>query len=504
MRTNSPDEPERTGGADAAFCAACEAPMKPEAALCTACGTRRDGEAERTRVLAEEPADRDPEPADRGPAAEETPAVRGAGESAGASGAGRRRLGLLIAGVGGFFGVLLLLWGLSGPGGGAGGGAGGGGGLLAGWGGGGVVPARAVRVLPLFGGGAEGTARPGLLLVQRDEPAAEGAGAAVVVELGAVEAGTTPRLFPAGGGDAAAGVRLAPAGDAAEVDLRPLGGSGPSGLLPVRPPDRYFERPSPQTPERLEATAAYEGGGFDGRLRLAAGGGEPVRAEGTVRAESEADPKLAATLAWSGDRLAVQAGPDADLGRAGAASGGAPGGAWLFVLPEGAPPAVGAYEVRGGDRVLARIELPPAPQVVVGGGTRPGKILPSPIKRANGTAPPPPPTGNNPLAYFDVLTGARANARGLTSANAMRQMATGFLLYEQSRGGMPDSLEELSAVLGPMDALLHNQRTGDNPGFLYEKPAGGGGGDPQPMVWETIGGQKDPTGAVLMSDGTIR
>ena len=24
------------------------------------------------------------------------------------------------------------------------------------------------------------------------------------------------------------------------------------------------------------------------------------------------------------------------------------------------------------------------------------------------------------------------------------------------------------------------------------------------MVWETIGGQKDPTGAVLMSDGSLR
>lgn len=196
----------------------------------------------------------------------------------------------------------------------------------------------------------------------------------------------------------------------------------------------------------------------------------------------------------------MEAGPEADLGRA----GGASGGTWLFVLPDGAPPAVGAYEVRGGDRVLARIELPEPPAagpVVVGGGTRPGKILPSPIKRANGTAPPPPPTGNNPLAYFDVLTGARANARGLTSANAMRQMATGFLLYEQAHGGMPDSLEQLEAVLGPMDALLNNQRTGDSPGFLYEKPAGGA---TQPMVWETIGGQKDPTGAVLMSDGSIR
>ncbi len=100
------------------------------------------------------------------------------------------------------------------------------------------------------------------------------------------------------------------------------------------------------------------------------------------------------------------------------------------------------------------------------------------------------------------MSGAKANARGLTSANNLRQMATGFLLYEQSRGGFPDALEQLSEVLGSgsMDGLLNNLRTGDNPGFLYEKPTGGA---PQEMVWETIGGQKDPTGAVLWSDGSI-
>ncbi|BAM02336.1 hypothetical protein [Phycisphaera mikurensis] len=473
MRTNSPD---RGTGADAAACRRCGKPIKPEAALCTACGWRRDGETLATRVLAE-PA------ADRGALGAETAAVRGGqkGERE-APGVGRpaRWAGPAAAALGLLIAVLLIVWALGGAS---------------------VAPARAVRVFPLFEAGGR------LLVLHRDEAGAAGAGAAVAVELDAEPspAGGGPvELVPEAGGAAAAGVLWRPAASPVTIDLTPAAAAGVRALLPVRPPDRVFEREADGTPGRTEATAMYEAGGFAGRVRVAVGGGLAPSASGTVAAASEADPALAASLDWDAARVEVSADAGAELAWAGAAPA-APAGGWLFVLPDGAPPAAGRYRVERDGRTLATIELPeaaaPGPLPVVGGGTRPGKILPSPIKRAQGTAPPPKINTNNPLSYFDVLSGAGANARGLGSANNMRQMATGFLLYEQRHGGFPDTLEDLATVLGPMDGLLFNQRTGDNPGFLYEKPSGGG---PQPMVWETIGGQKDPTGAVLMSDGTIR
>ena len=498
MRTNTPDGNQGGGptAGDTAFCAGCGKPMGPEAALCTACGLRRDGAAERTRVSVE--------PADRGSERAGTATVRGAAPEASEDaepplGFVRRWIGWIVAAVAGFFGLLLLLWALGGP---AGVSA-----LLVP-----EPPARAVRVLPLFDDGAR------LLVLHRSEDGAEGPGAAVVVELdpGGLAAGPRPELVPA---DAAPGTAGAPgvafAGDApaarVRIPLDPLAAGGPSALLPAKPADRYLERPKPTEPQRLEATAAYEGGGFEGRLRLATGGSGPVAATGVVAAASEADPALSATLTWAGDHLDVEAADGAGASWAAAAPGDAGdagdaghNGSLLFLLPDGAPPAVGRYEVRRGGEVLARIDLPEPPEaepVVVGGGTRPGKILASPIKRAQGTAPPPPINTNNPLSYFDILSGAGANARGLTSANAMRQLASGFVVYEQQHGGFPDELEDLSTVLGDLSGLLHNQRTGDNPGFLYEKPTGGG---VQPVLWESLGGQKDPTGAVLMSDGTIR
>ncbi len=366
MRTNTPDE--GTGG-DTAFCRNCGKPMKPEAALCTACGWRRDGETVATRVV-REPRE---ESADRGLLEPETPTVRGFGDGERGAGGPGERTGWIVAGVVGLFAVLLLLWSVGGQGG------------LGGFGGTAVAPARAVRVLPVFDAGGR------LLVLHRDEPAAAGAGAAVVVELRLPSGVTAPELVGVGGGAVSGGAGVPGVGLAAAgtgpvmVDLAPLAPGGPANLLPVRPPDRFFERPAPGDATRLEATAAYEAGGFEGRLRLATGGGLPVAASGTLRAMSEGDPTLAAAMIWADDELRVE--PDAGVD-AGWAAAGAASGTLLFVLPDGAAPAAGVYEVRADGDVLARVELPePPPLPVVGGGTRPGKILPSPIKRAQGRRP---------------------------------------------------------------------------------------------------------------------
>lgn len=509
MRTNAPDS-ARAG--DAAFCRNCGRGLKPEAALCVACGHRRDGETLATAVVTEGSA------ADRGPERLKSATVRGAGGEKDAGAAHSRRAAalalacLLVA-------ACLVAVGLGGLGG------------LGrfGWGAAPLAPARAVRVLPLF------DAAGGRLLLHRDEPGATGPGAAVLVQWpgagagagagsgsgspGAPDASSPPRLpelVPAGGGAAIPGVAFADAGPGrVRIDLGPLAAGGAARLLPVRPPDRFFERPAPDDPNRVEATAAYEADGFEGRIRLAVGGEASLASSGRVEASSPGNPTLAATLSWHDGELEAAPGPGVSAGWAGAPGAPGPSGAgagsgsnvhatsgWLlFVLPPGAASATGDHRLLLDGRTLARLELPEAPEVVVGGGVRPGTILPSPIKRAQGTAAAPPINTNNPLAYFDVLSGAAANARGLTSANQLRQLATGFLLYEQTHGEFPDALEDLSAVLGPVEPLLNNLRTGDNPGFVYEKPRGGGA---QEMVWETLGGAKDPTGAVLWSDGSLR
>ncbi len=111
---------------------------------------------------------------------------------------------------------------------------------------------------------------------------------------------------------------------------------------------------------------------------------------------------------------------------------------------------------------------------------------------------------NNPLSYFDILLEARDRAEGLVSASNIRQIGLALLTYTQDTGDFPESFEDLKAHVPGFEQLLINPRTGENPGFIYEKPPPGAPPSLTPVVWEAWQGQKDPTGAVLYGDGSVR
>ena len=141
---------------------------------------------------------------------------------------------------------------------------------------------------------------------------------------------------------------------------------------------------------------------------------------------------------------------------------------------------------------LARTKQPSAPTPSPIASNRPGG--PAPASKSSGS----------PLAYFDVIRDARGQAQGLVSANNMRQIGFALQSYlNDHRGQFPDSLLDLRGY-APIEQLVHNPRTGENPGFIYEKPPPGANPGTTAVLFESFNGQKDPTGAILYADGNIR
>ncbi len=196
----------------------------------------------------------------------------------------------------------------------------------------------------------------------------------------------------------------------------------------------------------------------------------------------------------------------------------------LLFLPEySAGPVGGKYAVRYAGRELATVEIGSGvglvaeatrPQGNAGSGAGGGSLAArgkassggpvSPIKTQQGVPSNRTINPNNPLSYFDILLETRDRARGIVSASNLRQIGLSLLTYLQDRGQWPETFEELELHVPGVRALLHNPRTGENPGFIYEKPAAGADPSTTPVVWETYGGAKDPNGAVLYADGSIR
>ena len=139
-----------------------------------------------------------------------------------------------------------------------------------------------------------------------------------------------------------------------------------------------------------------------------------------------------------------------------------------------------------------------------GGAATTAAPLTSPIKRAQGVPTNKPVSGSNPLGYVTMAGQTRDKMEGIVAANNLRQFASGFQMYRLTHDDrMPDTLADLGVVLGDVAALLANPRTGENPGFLYEKPARNAPPDTV-IMWELWQGQKDPGGATLRLDGSIR
>lgn len=114
-------------------------------------------------------------------------------------------------------------------------------------------------------------------------------------------------------------------------------------------------------------------------------------------------------------------------------------------------------------------------------------------------------TSNNPLVYFDILIHARQQARGIVSANNLRQIGLGLAMYlEQNNQQWPERLDQLKSVIDDYDRIMVNPRTKANPGFIYTKPAPGADPATTAVVYESAYGQPDPDGAVLYADGHIQ
>jgi len=162
------------------------------------------------------------------------------------------------------------------------------------------------------------------------------------------------------------------------------------------------------------------------------------------------------------------------------------------------PPHAGKYTLSyaGQDLTtvkLARMKQPSAPTPSPIASNRPGG--PQPQSK----------TASGPGAYFDVVRDAKSRARGIVSANGMRQFGIALQIYrDQNRQRFPDSLVDLLDVMPGLEASMANPRTGDNPGFIYEKPDPGQPDSRTPVLWESYQGQKDPNGAILYGDGSIR
>ena len=162
------------------------------------------------------------------------------------------------------------------------------------------------------------------------------------------------------------------------------------------------------------------------------------------------------------------------------------------------PAESGTYSLTLAGEEIATVKLPRAKQ--------PNAPAPSPIASARPGGPAPASKhASGPMAYFDVLRDARSQAKGIVSANNMRQIGFALQSYlNDHRGKFPESLLELRPYLPSIEQLLINPRTGENPGFIYEPPPPGAAAGTTPVLFEALGGAKDPTGAVLYADGSIR
>ncbi len=137
-----------------------------------------------------------------------------------------------------------------------------------------------------------------------------------------------------------------------------------------------------------------------------------------------------------------------------------------------------------------------------------GKKLAKLGKRYNAKEPTSASSGTTVFGYFDMLAEARNRARGIVSDSNMVQIGYAIQLYvDQNKGRMPERLEDLKSAMPGLDSVLENKRTGDNPGYVYVKPADTIQEVQDPsntvILYESKGGSIDPDGSKLYADGHI-
>ncbi len=109
------------------------------------------------------------------------------------------------------------------------------------------------------------------------------------------------------------------------------------------------------------------------------------------------------------------------------------------------------------------------------------------------------------LGYLEILAESRKLGLTTGAAQQMRQIGIAMQAYAQAHGGeLPDKLEDIKPYVGGSYVqLTTNPGTGEQPGFVYEKPGKGANPSETEMLWETRGGTKYIDGAVLYADGHI-
>ena len=294
-----------------------------------------------------------------------------------------------------------------------------------------------------------------------------------------------------------------------DIDLMGAQTTNYETLLPppaTTPPDRMDIE---KTPAAITGEAEYGLGPTQGTVNFSAGrsvNGVPapkgLTGTGRLKMTHPQAPGLRVDADYQGAFLTVSWNPEAQgqwsESRIVESTKASPFDRYEFALLFPRPAEGGKYTLSFAGRDLGTVKLKRAKQ--------PSAPTPSPIASNRPGGPQPQSkNSNSPLAYFDVLRDAKGRAQGIVAANNMRQIAFGLQFYLNDHGGkFPESLLELREYLPNLDQLMVNPRTGEHPGFIYEKPPPGANPAATPVLFESLGGQKDPTGAVLYGDGGIR
>lgn len=294
-----------------------------------------------------------------------------------------------------------------------------------------------------------------------------------------------------------------------DVDLMGAQTTNYQTLLPpaaTTPPDRLDTE---KTTAAITGEAEYGLGPTQGTVNFAAGrsvNGTPapkgLTATGRLRMTHPQAPGLRVDADYQGAFLTVNwnAGAQGQWSesRIVEKTKTSPFDRYDFALLFPRPVEGGKYTLSFAGRDIGTVKLSRAKQ--------PSAPAPSPIASNRPGGPQPASkNSNSPLAYFDILRDAKSRANGIVSANNMRQIGFGLQFYLNDHNGrFPESLLELREYLPNLDQLMINPRTGEHPGFIYEKPPAGANPGATPVLFEALGGQKDPTGAVLYGDGGIR
>ncbi|HET6250541.1 MAG TPA: hypothetical protein VFE47_22835 [Tepidisphaeraceae bacterium] len=112
---------------------------------------------------------------------------------------------------------------------------------------------------------------------------------------------------------------------------------------------------------------------------------------------------------------------------------------------------------------------------------------------------------------ISLILSARRDSTVMLSANKMRQLSMGLLMYCSAHDGKwPEKLEEIQELVGGAQAfqmLMANPTNHQSPGYIYEKPATKLADMKDPsgvaVLHEGSNGKSDPNGFVAYADGHV-